>query len=131
MQPNFTMIYQTALAVVHELDWIFNGDDVVPARFVGVVDNSGESRRFAASRRTSHENEALMQCCKFLDDWRKAKLVDGQDFRRDLPEDCRDAVFLIKKIRAVSRFTRDFITEIHIPSFFKNLHFEFGRNFIE
>src|SRR5215467_1647922 len=131
MQPNFTMIYQTALTVVHELDWIFHGDDVVPARFVGVVDNGGESRRFAASRRPSYKNETFMQCRKFLDDWKKAKLVNGQDFRRDLPEDCRDAMFLIKKIRPISRFTRDFIAEIDIPGLFENLHFEFRRNFIE
>src|SRR5206468_2907900 len=131
MQPNFTMIYEAALAVMHELNWIFHGDDVIPARLVRVVDNGGESCGFAASRRPSHENEALMQCRKFLDDWRKPKLIDGQDFRRDLPEDRCDAVFLIKKIRAVSCFTRDFITEIDIPGLFENLDFKFRRNLIE
>src|SRR5215475_11657799 len=131
MKPNFAMIHQAALAVMYELDWIFHSDDVVPARFVGLVDNGGEGRGFTAARRPSYENEPFMQPGKFLDDRRKSQLIDSQYLRRDLPEHGGDAVNLIKKICAVSCFTGDFITEIDIPSLFEKLHFKFRRNLIQ
>src|SRR5436190_1033372 len=98
MKPNFAVIHQAFLAFVNEFDWIFNRDDVIPSGFVRVVHDSRQGCGLAAACRTSHEDETLMKAGEFLHDRRKTELVRCQNLRRNLPEYCGNAVFLIEEV---------------------------------
>ena len=52
------MVDQAILAFVHELDRVFDRDDVVAAVFIRVVHHGGEGRRFAGARRAGHHDQA-------------------------------------------------------------------------
>ncbi len=77
-----------------------------------------------------------MQHGKFLQYSRQRRIefleiLKRKHFARDLAENSRDAVFLIKEIGAKPRDIGDFVTEINIASFLEYLNLVFGRNFIE
>jgi len=58
VRVHLSVVYDAALALVDELDGVFNGDDVVFSLAVGLVDDGGESGRIAASRRTGHDHHS-------------------------------------------------------------------------
>jgi hypothetical protein len=55
------MIDQAALALVDKFDGVFNRDDMVVAATIGLVDNSGQSGRFAAAGRSRYDHQPTGQ----------------------------------------------------------------------
>ena len=56
----FALHYLGLLAAVDELDGVFKGNDVHPARTVQVIDHRGEGGALARTRGASDENHALV-----------------------------------------------------------------------
>ena len=59
------------LALVHELDRIFEADDVHPPRRVQVIDHRGQRRRLAGAGRAGDQDHALVVVAQLLDDGRQ------------------------------------------------------------
>ena len=44
MHSDFPVIDKAVLARVDKLDWVFHSDNVIPACFVGMIDDCSQSR---------------------------------------------------------------------------------------
>src|SRR5262249_9482436 len=118
VQSHFAVVHKALLAGVNEFDRIFNRDDVILTRFIGVVHDGGESGRLSASRRTRNENESFLQSRKLAHDRRQTQLVAGQDFRGDLAKHGADTVLLVEEVGAIASDTRNLVAKIDIAGFF-------------
>ena len=83
VRPHLALVDQALLVLVHELDRIFDRDDVIGARAVDVVDHRAERRRLARAGRPGDEHEPLVQLAEVQDVRRQAELLGRQDLRRD------------------------------------------------
>ena len=64
--PDFAVVDQAVLAFVHELDGVFDGDDVVAAVLVGVIHHGGQRRGFAGAGRAGDDDQAAVEHGKLL-----------------------------------------------------------------
>jgi len=97
------MIDETTLALMHELDWIFDGENMIAPVLVTVIHHRGQRGRFAGTRRAGHEHQPFVQHAKFFQHGRERrfdffKIFKRKDLRRNLPEDSADTVLLVEKV---------------------------------
>src|SRR5436190_2094377 len=92
VDAHFSVVDQAALRLVHELDRVLDRDDVVLAVLVGVVDDGGQRGGLAGAGRPRHQDQALVQHGRFLEERRQPEVVGGQHLGRDLAEDGAAAV---------------------------------------
>src|ERR1700693_3021848 len=57
----FALMNRGLLVQVQELDWVFDGEDVVRLLLIDFVQDSGKRRRFSGPGRASHEYDAITQ----------------------------------------------------------------------
>jgi hypothetical protein len=57
-------------------------------------------------------------------------LFERENLGRDEPEHGRDAVPLVQEIDAVTRHARQFVAEVHVPGFLKDLDLGFRSNLV-
>src|SRR5213075_2726607 len=107
MRADLALMHETFLVRMHELDRIFNGDDVQRARFVDQLDDRRERRRLAAARRAGDENESAANLRDAPHLIGKTELLDGHDLRRDDAEHHACAALLAEKIHAIARHAWD------------------------
>ena len=122
VHADFAMLHQAILAAMHELDRVFDRDDVIVPLHVGVIHHRRQRGRFAGTGRAGDQDQALLQHRKFLQHRRQTRdLRTVRTLRRDQTEDRRDAVFLLEEIRAVTGDARNFVAEIDVARFLRRV----------
>jgi hypothetical protein len=114
MSAHFPLIDQTLLVRVHELDRIFDGDDVIRPHPIDVVDHCAEGRRLPRTRGSGDENESLAQHAELKNVRREAELLSGPNLGGDDPEDRSRAFAIEERVGAKTRESLDFVGEIRI-----------------
>ena len=79
VRPHLALVHQAALVVVHELDWILDGDDVVVPVAVHVVEQGGERGRLARAGGAGDEHEPLREEAQVEDRLREAHVLRRAD----------------------------------------------------
>ncbi len=59
VDPDFALVDQALLVLMHELDRILDRDDVIGPVPIDVIDHRGEGRRLPGAGRSGDENEPL------------------------------------------------------------------------
>ena len=115
---------------MHELDRVFDGDNMIVPVEIRMIDHCRERGRFTGTGRAGDKDQALLQHRKFFQDLRQSQFINRQYLRRNRAERGRDAVLLLEEIDAVAHHVRNFIAKIDIEPFFEFLDLSFRRNFI-
>ncbi len=111
---HLALVDEAALARVHELDRVLQGDDVRLLVAVDVVDHRGQGGRLAAAGGAGDEDEPLGDLAEALDDRRQRELLEGQDLRRDLAHDRGDAVAVAEDVHAEPRRAGQRVGEVGV-----------------
>src|ERR1700752_5183082 len=98
IRVNFPLVYQTLLVVVQELDRIFDGDHVLFALAVDLVEHGRESGRLTRAGRPGDENETARFVAETFYDQRQSKSVEAFDFPRNRAENGPDRPPLVKNV---------------------------------
>ena len=114
MRVHFALVEQALLIVVDELDRVFDGDDVIGARLVDVVDHRAERRRLARTGRAGDEHQPFLQLAQPEHVGRQPELLGGQDVGGDDAEDRPGAVTIAEHVRPEPRQASDFVGEVGI-----------------
>ena len=85
---------------MHELDRVFDGDDVIAAMGVDQVDQRGERGAFAAARRPGDQHQALPRFGQPAQDRRQMQRFERRDLFRQQPEAARDGAALVVDVGA-------------------------------
>ena len=102
---------------MHELDWVFDGDDVIRSRAVHQVNHGAQCGRLAGASRPGHQYEAFGEGTERLYLRRKPHLVNSHRTIRDRADHCRHAKTIPKHIHAKTRHVFDLVREIGVPLF--------------
>src|SRR5581483_2479431 len=100
---HFPLIHQALLMVVEELNRILDGDHVLFAFVVDLVEHGGERGRFAGTGRTRYQNQAARLVAQTFDDSRQAERVESLQFPGNCSKNGADGAALIEKIAAEPR----------------------------
>ena len=100
---HFALVDETALGLVHELDRILDGDDVIGAVVVAVIDHAGEGGGLARAGRPGHQHQSPRQHAQVAEDLRGVQLIERENRRRDVAEHCARAAVLVEGIDAEAR----------------------------
>src|SRR4051812_28126042 len=101
---------------MHELDRVFDGEDVPGPRTIDVIDHRGERRRLAASGRPGDEHEARPQIDELADSRRHAELFEGLDRRRNRTKHRTGAGQLAQVVRTEARLGAVRMREVEIAT---------------
>ncbi len=104
---------------------------MILAGAVGLIDDGGQGAGFAAARGAGHQNQPLGQGRQLHDDRGQPQIVGRGYDGGNGPEGRAYAPLLVEKIGPVAGKAGQFIAEIHIARFLKNLYLFFWRDFIE
>jgi hypothetical protein len=66
MHPDFSVLNETILAAMHELNRVLDGDDVIVPLQVRVIHHRRQGGGFAGPGRTGHKNEPFLEHREFL-----------------------------------------------------------------
>ncbi len=94
MRADLALVDQALFRFVHELDRVFDGQDVAVFAFVLVVDHGRQRGRFAGAGRTGHQHQAARLVGQLLEDLRRAELLERKDLRGNGPHHRRRAAVL-------------------------------------
>ena len=83
---------------MHELDRVFDGDDVVGTVPVDIVNHGGKRRGFTGTGRSGDEDEPFAQSAEIRDDGRQVELFKCQNVCRDESGYDADAVEVAENI---------------------------------
>jgi hypothetical protein len=95
---HFPLVDQTLLALVNELDRVFNRQNMLVPVIVDVVHHCCERRALARARRPCHRNQAPRRVRDLLEDIAHPEIGHAQDFRRDGPEYAAGAAVMVECI---------------------------------
>src|ERR1035441_7051095 len=103
VDADLTVVDEAGLALMDKFDGVFNGDDMVPAVLVRIIDHGGESCRFAGASWSRDHNQTAMQHAELLKHaWQRRvellKILEGKDLGWNLAEDGSDAILLVVEI---------------------------------
>src|SRR2546423_5736497 len=76
------LVYGRVLVRVKELYRVFDGDDVVRLRLVDEVNDGGERRRLARTRRAGDDDDAVLEAGDLLQDFRQVEVAELRRARR-------------------------------------------------
>jgi hypothetical protein len=86
VRPDLALVDDALLVRVQELDRVLDGEDVVVARLVDLVDDRRERGRLARARRPRDEDDPAGLLGEAADDRRQAELLDRHRLVRDQAE---------------------------------------------
>jgi len=96
VDTHFTLGDDAALVLVHELDGVFDGDDVAGRVLVAVADHRRQRGGLAGTGRTHEDDDAALGHGQRLDDRRQVQLFDGRDARLDAAQHHAHLVALVE-----------------------------------
>src|SRR5450830_1028382 len=100
VQPHLAVGHHAVLVRVHELDRVFDRDDVAVGVLVAPVHHRGQGGRFARAGVTHHDAQAALGHGHFLEHLGQAQVVDGGQGHRDHPQHHADLALLQKGVDA-------------------------------
>ncbi len=109
------LVDDAVLVPVQELDRVLDGEDVLLARLVDLVDHRCQRGGLARARRAGHEHEATRLLAEVMDDGRQAQVVDRGDHRRDQAERRAQRGALEVGVDAEARLAGDRVGEVDLP----------------
>src|SRR5919106_6401279 len=83
MASYFPMVNDTSLAHVHNLNRILNGDDMILAALISIIDDGCQGRGFTATSWTSNQYKPFLEHGQLCDNPRQAQLICRQHWVRD------------------------------------------------
>ena len=86
VRSEFSLDDLALFAGVHELDRIFEADDVEVASLIEVIDHCGQRGRLAGTGRSRYEHHALVIVTKLLQDLRYVQFLERWHMCRDIAE---------------------------------------------
>jgi len=102
---------------VHELDRVFDRQDVAVLVFVEVIHHRRQRGRLAGTGRPRHQHQAARPHRQLGEDLGRVELFQRQDFRRNRPHHGRGAAFLVEGVDAEARQARDREREVALQHF--------------
>ena len=118
---DLALIHETTLAVVHELDWIFDGKDMVITVVVDEVDHRSKRCGFTRTRRPRDQHQTPGQHGDVAKHLAHAEGVHRQHLRGNRSEDRARTAILIEGIDAKARDTRHLEGKVCLQELFKIL----------
>ena len=118
---HFPLVDQTPFALVNKFDGVFNGQNMVVAVVVDVVDHGRKGRRLTGARGASNEHKPARQHRDIPKHLAHAQVVHGQHLRRNGSENRSSTPILIKSIDSKTRDTRHFKGEVRLEELLKVL----------
>ena len=112
--PELALVDDAVLVRVHELDRVLDGEDVLVARLVDLVDHRGERRRLARAGRAGDEHQAARLAGELADDRRQAELLDRHRLGRDQTEGGADRAALEEGVDAEAALARHRVGEVEL-----------------
>ena len=97
---DLALVHDRLLVAVQELDRVLDGDDVLAALGVDVVDHRRERRGLARAGGARAEDQAALLLRDLLEDDGQAQLADGHDLDRDDAEHEADRAALLEHVAA-------------------------------
>ncbi len=96
VDADFALGDDAALVLVHELDRIFDSDDVAGRVLVAVADHRRQRGRLTGTGSADEDDDAALGHRQRLDHRRQAELVHGRDARLDAAQHHADLVALVE-----------------------------------
>ena len=100
---HLALVDQTLLAFVHELDRIFDGQDMLESLVVDVVHHRRQRGGLARTRRAGHQHDAAWLIGDILECRRTAELFERQDGRGNGTEYPAGAAIVVEGVDAETR----------------------------
>ena len=100
---DLTLIDNTVLVVVEEFDRIFNGQNMIVAFNIDLIDHRGERGRFTRTGRASNKDQAARLFAHVRNYRRQTESVERLDLIWYRAENRADRAFLIKEIGTKAR----------------------------
>src|SRR6202035_2784038 len=94
------LVYDALLVAVQVLDRVLDGDDVLVALAVDLVEHGRQRRRLAGAGGSGDEDQAARLLAQPFDDRRQAQLAEAADLVGDLPEGGGDGAALVEDVGA-------------------------------
>jgi hypothetical protein len=136
VDAHLAVVDQRALALVHELDRVLDGEDVVFAVLVRVINHGRQRGGLARAGRPGHQHHAFVQHGQFLEDGRQRgveflEILERKDFGRDLPEHGRHTVLLVEKVGADPGNAGNLVAKVNVAGLLVHLHLVLGSDLVE
>ena len=113
---------QALLAPVHELDRVFDREDVTLHARIDVVDHRRERRRFPRAGLAGDEDESVVRAAERVDGRRQVELFQRQRFRRDRAHHRAHAVQLPHDVHAETAVFPHVVGEVGAVVILESLH---------
>ncbi len=121
MRPDFTLIDQAFLGLVHKFNRVFNRQNVTVVVFIDVIDHRRQRRRLARTGWPGDQHDAARILANVLENLRAVQLFQRQHLGRNSPKNRTGASLLVKGIDAETRQIGNFKGEIALQGFFIDL----------
>ncbi|MNT44780.1 hypothetical protein D3C72_1813210 [compost metagenome] len=116
---DFTLIDQAFARFVDELDGIFDGEDVVMAMVVQVIDHCRQRGGLAGTGRAGHQHQAAGRIGHLAEHVAHAQFVHAQDSGRDRAEHRASATALVEGVDPKARHAGHFEGKVGFQVFFE------------
>src|SRR5262245_35901778 len=114
MEPYFAVVHDTVTAFVYEFNRVLDGQDMVFAMRIRVINQGCQGRRFAAPSRAGHQYETFGIQWQFVEDWWQAELLHRQNRIWNLAKHCAHAILLHEVVGTVARQPGNLVSEIDV-----------------
>jgi hypothetical protein len=125
---HLALIDQTALMLVHELDRIFNGEDVIVALLVDLVDHGRQRRGLTGSRRTGDQHETARPLGERGQHLRQVQILEAADLFRNQSVHRADRPALIEHVHAEASQPLDAEGEVELEGLLEPLFLCVGEH---
>ena len=100
VRVQFALVDHAVLVHVHEFDRVLDGEDVVVALGIDLVDHGRERGGFARTRWSRDQHQPARLVAHLADDRRQAELMERFDLKRNQTEDASRSAALVKDVGA-------------------------------
>src|SRR5262249_7282622 len=114
VRPDLALVYDAALVPVKELDRVLDGEDVLRAVPVDLVDERRERRRLTGAGRPGDEDEPTRLLGEDVQRVRDAELLQRLQLRRNETERGADRLALEVDVDTEARETRNRVREVEL-----------------
>src|SRR5258708_7149414 len=128
VRVDFTLIHQALFVIVKKLDRVLDGDHVLFAFAVDLVEHGSERGGLAGTRRSGDEDESAGLVAQSLHDQRQSQSVKPFDLPRNGTEDGADGSSLVENVAAEARQILQTEREVQLQVLFKTVLLGIGQN---
>ena len=125
---HLALVDQAVLVLVHELDRVLDGEDVIVALAVDLVDHRRQRRRLARSGRAGHQHQAARPLGQLRQHRRQAQILEASDLLGNQPVDGADGAALVEHVAAEARQPLDAEREVELERLLEALLLRVGQH---